>query len=393
MSLFLIVGILIVVEAYHNSVENTLIISVPSADYFNDGIELYGLNAFRREYPHVKTRIIVQKDSSNPFHSYADVYILNPTNYNVAATLDNKALLDLSDLISADSAEHLYRLDLFTNSDGELIALPLFLGVYMLNNSTSVVDFANNHSDLDIESWSILDATHPQELLLTDPTLLIIARQLSELAYASATSNDHLVKQQLAQYLLDQKRLIESNMLVLVPSANAFPSVLTIEHGMLLDWFQSNGSDAAVHIPLPHYKAAIPLTPLAARIGVVSKSTKHASLAVSFLESFVSLDAQMQLPTAGTVRTDIWDEMNKQYAENTEWAINNRLWWGVPISNNAYKQYQLAISSGFLGHGSYQDTAREIPTIKRFLTGELSLSVVLDYLQSTALRYNEPGEE
>ena len=388
MSVLLIVGVLICIQTYLNNLENTLIISIPSKDYFSDGIEHYGLNDFMSRYPQVKLSLKVQEDPSNPFQSAADVYILNPTNYNVAATLDNKELLDLSDLISADSTDHLHRLDLFTNSDGELIALPLFLGVYMLNNSTSVVNLADNIADSNIGTWNILYKSPDKALLLTDPSLLIIARQLSELAYTAATTDSPIVKQQLEQYLLDLKNLSESDTLDLLPSANSVPSYLTLEHGMLLDWFQATESTTIVHIPLPHYEAGIPLTPLAARIGVVSQNTKHASLSVSFLESFVSLDAQIQLPTAGTVRTDIWSEIVRQYAEKTAWSANSHLWWGEPISHDAYKQYQLSVASGFLGHESFQDTAKAIPLIKQFLTGELPMCTVLDYLQTAALSRN-----
>lgn len=350
---------------------NKLVVSVPASDYFSEGVEEYGLSAFQKNHPEVNVQILVQKDRSNPFAEQADVYILSPQFFDVESLIQRDDCLVLDELISQDTKENLWCLDLLKNTNQQLVALPLFIGVYMINNSAGIgleCDATTPHT------WRDIFDSYGECEVLTENTLLILTRQVEQLAYLTYTGQQS--EGVLRNYLEDLKTLTGTSKLENGMYGTASMRTILVEHGMLCDWFQPVEDNTALYCSLPQYGQEN-LTPLAIRVGVIAKSTKEPELAVAFLESFVSVEAQLQLPTAGNVRSDMWQEINQQYRNNTEWSIENQRWWGMPVSAKTYQHYRTSINSGFVGCGSFQQTQEMTAVLWDYLSGNIPLETVV----------------
>lgn len=373
----------VVFPSIYNSAHNELVVSVPIATYFADGIEEYALAKFKCENPKVNVRIVVQQDKSSPFTEVADIYILSPQFADVALLIQSENNLVLDNYISKDTKDNIWCIDLLRNAENQLVAIPLFIGVYMINNSVGIEGggiLSNTYT------WRDIYNSYGKCEVLTEDFLLILTRQAEQLAfltYEKLPSNDVL-----CDYLTDLKMLMKTAILLdgkyIYDSMRAIP----LEHGMLCDWRQRAAANGSLYRIMPQYGQKN-LTPLAIRAGVIAKSTKKAELAVEFLESFISLDAQMQLPTAGTVRVDLWAEINRQYVFKSDWAIENVQWWGMPISPMTFQQYQEAIQTGFVGHGSFQQTQELSPVLWDYISGQLSLDTTIEILTQAVIQRNE----
>lgn len=305
--------------------------------------------------------------------SHADVFILSPQFFDISTLLYRDDCLVLDDYISQDTREDLWCLDLLKNTRQQLIALPMFIGVYMLNNSMGI-DF--NEYATPLYPWQNVFNSYGSCEVLTEDFLLILTRQVEQLTYLCCT--DKQSEDTLRCYLEDIKLLTGTAILLNGMHVTDSMKTLPVEHGMLCDWFQKAKKNSSLYCALPQY-GVDNMTPLAFRVGIVAQSAQNAKLAVAFLESFVSLEAQFQLPTAGCIRRDLWQEMNLQYSSNSDWAIENRQWWGLPVSAETFQQYQIALQSGFIGCGAFQQTQEMTDILWSYISGQLTLETTIDY--------------
>lgn len=382
--------------------KKSLAVSVPRQNYFEDACEAHGMRCFLNDHQDWNINVLVQNDPSNPFLEIADVYFLDPTAFDIQSLCwNNDDLVDLYSLLDKNTLENVMCLSHFTDLDDKLWGVPVFLGLYVVwVDEQALSQWVN----LDTVENTIMELSTIVNLCLDsiknkpDNTFLlgdieIIMRQLELMATLTDVNTADFHRDGIVSYLNNLKDLYDNNLIHLTEvndettetSDVEYQYVFNITHGMLYDWYTER-EKTLLYYPLlgTDVKQSVPL---AARIGVIHISCDSKAIAAEFLANFIALDTQLELPTAGIVRRDAWDEICKRNVANDPWAIQMHNWWGNPITHKEYEAYLKSIERAQIGIGSFQFTTANSEIVRKYLLDSLTLEQTLDYLEKRFKEY------
>lgn len=375
---------------------NTLVVSVPTEMYFEDAVEAEGLRQFCSQYPDWKIEVVVQSEMEALFDKKADVYFVNPTWVDIAATIESPKLAALDAYLSQDTKENVYLMDQMMNAKGETTGIPVFIGVTMLHvGGEQLYTYIESKNASPISSatfkgWdSLYDWMSAFPFAQNDPyTALVVQDDLTRHLQLMATSNGYrqinFNTAEIREVLTQWKAFAKAELISLGQQDNEGRSeykehMVSFLTGLYLDWDEQYG-DVPLYMPIPGIEKTNSC-PLAVCIGAVSAESAHPDMAVLFIECFISPEAQLALPTGGLVRKDAWAEITRRYSEKDAWAQSMER-WGNPILQECYENYAYSITHGRIGIGSYRSTQTATLIVKQYLMDEIDLDTALNALQT-----------
>lgn len=401
------------------AVAEELIVSVPYAHYFDDPIEASELTEFRRLHPECTIKLIVQ--NTTKMSKYADVYIVDSEAQRIANMLKMERFASLDELISDDTRENVFILDHLTDNKGDLIALPLIMNVQMLTTMAgfdarlkkaeypqptedvflsweSILQWAMNYpyagddeKSIDVNNDSIEDDGVDISCYLISG-ITVIASQVNLMATDDKTSAVDFDTDEIKGFLKQLRDMFQLGIVgIHEEPINVkdimFPNDALFDAGRLrlLSWTETP-NEIPTFLPLPNIENNNS-APLFVVAGFVDDSSPRKELAVAFLESLISLEAQMQVPTSGTVRKDLYEAIITEVNNNSEWAREMVRLWRDPISSDVYENYLYTIEHSRIGLGSLLDMLKSAQIIVDYCNDRISLEEALvkldDVLTST----------
>lgn len=374
---------------------NKLTVSIPTEGYFDWLTEMTGLEQFKREHPEWELEFVVGPLADEPFTQGCDVYIGGANSFNIIQCLYSDRLMALDPYISDDTRKNVFALDLLTNKNGELCALPMFLGVPMVMVGNEEVYWWIDKAGYPLfkeeafETWEGLYEWarglrfEDGSISLIDGTN-VIAIQISLMATAKGYDQVDCHTDEIKQLLTDWKRFKDAGLIYVWDPENPFAdpptlSFVSIANGLLLDWSYTDG-EIPLFMPMPGIEENNSGV-LVARLGVVAKDSPHAEMAVKFLECFTSLETQMALPTAGVTRKDVRQALFDFYNSGGPAAEDMQIDYGSPISEKSYQNYLYAMAHGRFAFDVYTTGSAPLLVVERYLRGEITLEATLDRLE------------
>lgn len=371
--------------------------------YFGGNIESWALSKFIMEHPSVE--IVVTEQIVSELPSNADIYLLSSTLNNIYEIISDDRFIPLESLISKDTREHVMIPQALLDSRNSLKAVPLFLGSYMLKLQSDMgIGCKRTICALDKsvrDSWSSLaewggKLSSAQEALPLVSGISIFAYQLNLMAYDEHTKVVNFDRPHIKSFLMELKLLAQKGQLYIKEPVDMLDAKLPHE-GVFALGFGSELHERALGyeevtawmLPYARETNSSPIMPL---IGLVDRRCKNKSLAVDFLESIMSADAQLQRPTTGLVRKDLRSRILKLIQENQGWAQFMKEVWGTPVSQLEYEQYLFALQHGRIVIGSFAEHKKTIDIVVEYVLGRISLLKALEALD-VALREMLPNLE
>ncbi len=381
--------------SYANMETTVLHVSVCYDEYFNGAIEQYGLLDFLKRNEGLTLEISVNERFI--WSDDIDVYIVSTTNHDLRALINDPRFCDLKPLVNNEIMEQLVIPSWAFSNNHELTALPLFLGTYVLEFNRSYFNklFSNYPSPdvcktttfLDIVSWA-------NEIKLIDDGslhlikgILVIANQLNLMAYNIDNNTIDYNSPLIRNYIAILKETYEKKWL-LINSPLDIDDILISGDELFSYNFISLLQDNDKEICFPYTKTDYEYLPTAARVAMISSKSSQKQLGMKFIESFISLEAQMKLPTCGIVRRDIKSIIANEFAQATEWSKHMNNVWGTPLSVEDFDKYFDLIEHSSLVLGTLEESINSANILLQYLQDNITLDEVIIQLEDN-LKQNQ----
>lgn len=371
-----------------------LTVAVCYEGYFTDTLEAAGLAFFKEKHPDCEVEVIIHNGKPD-VESKADVYIFSSTTTNIYAALRCAQFVSIADYVSAATRKDCLLTDFLQNTQGELVAIPLFAGTYMIYTQDELI---TAHDPLvagffmdGVMTWERL---YQRAVLFGYPQkssnafmggISFLAQQLNLMAYVGEEIN--FETQEIMQTLSAWKGMYESGLLRIPPvitlEGEAFPpaDLMTFQLNRMFMWWDNPGFRQSCYT-IPGIEKSNS-NPTSLRAGFVSRDCGNIALAVAFLESFVQKEVQMTYPFSSSVRGDMVSIIKENQKQNTEWFKEMCWWWGKPISESSYRAYEKARKHSRVSIGSFEQNLRTAGILSDYLTGKINQDTALARFETT----------